>query len=131
MSLQYYYGLFPDLYDNAPVKADGATAWHTPPHSYARRLRHSGRVVLSLKSPPFIGMNFIKKGIHLESKEARKVRETDIAVLHTRRKMVVYQWFPMKTELITESCVTAFHHSKYDGSIYKCEFLVMAHEPCI
>lgn len=116
ISLGYYFSLFPDLYDNAPVQVDGAPAWHAP-HTFSRRLRHSGRVVMSSRSPPLVGMNFVKKAIHLEAKRVYRCQETDTPILHTNRKMVTYQWFPMKTDLVNEECITAFYYDKYDGNI--------------
>ncbi|GJJ08392.1 hypothetical protein Clacol_002607 [Clathrus columnatus] len=115
ISLSCYFGLFPDLYRVAPLKIDGSTAWHTPPYPFTRKLPHSGRVVVSLKSPPIVGMNFIKKGIHLESKEARSYSPKHSSILHTRRKIHLYQWFPVRTDLLNEDCVTAFYPDKYDG----------------
>lgn len=125
ISLGYYFSLFPDLYDNAPVQTDGAPAWHAP-HAFARRLRHSGLVVMSSRSPLLVGMNFVKKAIRLESKRVHRVQKADTPILHTNRKMVTYQWFPMKTDLVNEECITAFYYDKYDGNINICEFLLQS-----
>jgi len=92
----------PDKFDNAIPRSSGIPSWHAPPEPFIYRRWVGGSFIVSRRSPPMVGMNFIAKTLSLESKSLKKNSVTGEEVIQMRQASRLSQWFPYNTEFVME-----------------------------
>ncbi|KAF8519515.1 hypothetical protein JB92DRAFT_2828384 [Gautieria morchelliformis] len=115
----HHLGILPDKYANSLLRLDGSPPWHTPPSPFSRKQWLGGSFVVSEKSPPTMGMNFLMKGIYLDSKRAiSEVREDRqvTGTVEVRQRLILSQWYPSKTDLLIEERLTGYYSQPYNYS---------------
>jgi hypothetical protein len=115
----HHLGILPDKYANSLLRLDGSPPWHAPPSPFNRMQWLGGTFVVSEKSPPYMGMKFLMKGIYLDStravsevREDRQVTET----VEVRQRLILSQWYPSKTDLLIEERVLGYYSQPYNRS---------------
>ncbi|KAF8589462.1 hypothetical protein K439DRAFT_358590 [Ramaria rubella] len=115
--LGHHLAALPDKYSNALLRPDGSSPWHAPPPPFTRRLCVRGRFIISQKSPPRVGMNFLKKAIYLDFKRpgpSLHERDQDLQTVQVRQRLILSQWHKIKTDLISEERVISYSSQPYD-----------------
>lgn len=117
LPIGHHLGILPDKYANSLLRLDGTSLWHAPPSPFNRRQWLGGSFILSEKSPPCVGMNFLMKAIYLQSKriktEAQENQQADRTV-EVRQRVILSQWYPSKTDLVIEERVIGYSSQPYD-----------------
>jgi hypothetical protein len=111
------------------LRLDGSPSWHAPPMPNARKEIVGGSFIVSTRSPPFIGMNFVEKTISLDSKKHIDIvnQKTNSKQVQTRQRLILSQWHPQRTDLLVEERITKYSSGLYNPSLkstseYACDF---------
>ena len=110
----HHLGILPDKYANSLLRPDGSPNWHAPPSPFNRKQWLGGSFVVSERSPPSVGINFLMKGIYLASKRATSEAREDSQTVEVRQRLILSQWYPSKTDLLIEERVTGYSSQPYD-----------------
>lgn len=115
----HHLGILPDKYANSLLRPDGTPHWHAPPSPFHRKEWLGGSFIVSEKSPPFVGINFLMKGIYLDSKRIKsdvQDGKEDARTVEVRQRLILSQWYPSKTDLVIEDRVTCYSSGQYSPS---------------
>lgn len=115
----HHLGILADKYANSLLKTDGSPPWHVPPPPFNRKQWLRGGFIVSEKSPPLMGINFLMKGIYLASKRVNQEAREDTQSTRTvevRQRLILSQWYPSKTDLLIEDRVTSYSSQPYNSS---------------